>query len=139
MVAWCHGAPGIGLARLDSLAYFDDDTVRSEIDAAFQTTLAHGFGANHCLCHGDMGNLEFVQSAIRRLSLKQHEEQVRNLTSMLLDSIEKEGWVTGVPMGVETPGLMLGIAGIGYQLLRLASPERIPSVLLLASPSIVAP
>jgi lantibiotic modifying enzyme len=42
-------------------------------------------------------------------------------------------------MGVETPGLMLGIAGTGYQLLRLASPEQIPSVLLLAPPCIAAP
>ncbi len=137
MIAWCHGAPGIGLARLDSLQYVDDPALRPEIDAALQTTFAHGFGLNHCLCHGDMGNLEFVQSAVRLLSLSQYEEPVQHLKSMLLDSIEKEGWVTGVPMGVETPGLMLGIAGTGYQLLRLASPERIPSVLLLA-PSCIA-
>lgn len=136
MVAWCHGAPGIGLARLDALKYVGDGALHSEIDAALQTTLAHGFGLNHCLCHGDMGNLEFVQSAVSRLSLDQYEEPVQHLTSMLLDSIEREGWVTGVPMGVETPGLMLGIAGIGYQLLRLASPERIPSILLLAPPCI---
>jgi lantibiotic modifying enzyme len=30
-----------------------------------------------------------------------------------------------------TPGLFQGMAGIGYQLLRLHQPERIPSVLLL--------
>jgi type 2 lantibiotic biosynthesis protein LanM len=136
MVAWCHGAPGIGLARLDSLKYVDDETLHVEIDAAFQTTLAHGFGLNHCLCHGDMGNLEFIQSAVRLLSLSQYEEQVRHLTSMLLDSIEREGWVTGVPLGIETPGLMIGIAGAGYALLRLAAPERIPPVLLLAPPSL---
>jgi len=53
---------------------------------------------------------------------------------MLLDNIEEQGCVTGVPLGVETPGLMVGIAGTGYALLRLASPERIPPVLLLAPP-----
>ena len=133
-VAWCHGAPGIGLARLETLRYRDDATIRAEIDAAFLTTLAHGFGLNHCLCHGDMGNLEFVQSATRLLFLSQYEEQVQGLTAALLDSIESQGWVTGVPLGVETPGLMLGIAGTGYALLRLAAPERIPAVLLLAPP-----
>ena len=81
-----------------------------------------------------MGNLEFVLSATRMLSLPQYEEQVQHLTSMLLDSIERHGWVTGVPLGVETPGLMIGIAGIGYALLRLACAEQIPSVLLLAPP-----
>lgn len=29
---------------------------------------------------------------------------------------------------------MVGLAGIGYQLLRLAAPEKVPSVLLLAPP-----
>ena len=134
MVAWCHGAPGIGLARLESLKYVDDAPLRAEIDAALQTSLAHGFGLNHCLCHGDMGNLEFVLSATRLLPLPQYEEQAQGLTSMLLDSIERHGWVTGVPLGVETPGLMTGIAGTGYALLRLACAERIPSVLLLAPP-----
>ena len=134
MVAWCHGAPGIGLARLASLEYIDDATLHAEIDAALQTSLAHGFGLNHCLCHGDMGNLEFVLGATRLLP--QYEEQVQHLTSMLLDSIERQGCVTGVPLGVETPGLMIGIAGTGYGLLRLACAERIPSVLLLAPPCV---
>src|SRR5947209_7754252 len=132
MIAWCHGAPGIGLARLASLEYIDDATLHAEIDAALQTSLAHGFGLNHCLCHGDMGNLEFVLSATRLLP--KYEEQVQRLTAMLLDNIERQGWVTGVPLGVETPGLMIGIAGTGYGLLRLACAEQIPSVLLLARP-----
>jgi lantibiotic modifying enzyme len=42
--------------------------------------------------------------------------------------------VTGVPLGVETPGFMVGLAGIGYQLLRLARPDEVPSALLLAPP-----
>src|SRR5258708_2594920 len=134
MVAWCHGAPGIGLARSESLKYVDDAAVRAERDAALQTTLAHGFGMNHCLCHGDMGNLEFVLAAAKLLALPQYEEQAQHLAAMLLDSIERPGWVTGVSLGVETPGLMTGIAGTGYALLWLACAERIPSVLLLAPP-----
>jgi lantibiotic modifying enzyme len=33
---------------------------------------------------------------------------------------------------VYSPGLFQGAAGIGYELLRLADPERVPSVLLFA-------
>ncbi len=134
MVAWCHGAPGIGLARVASLEYMDDKTLLAEIEAAIQTTLAHGFGVNHCLCHGDIGNLEFVLAATKLPSFSHYEKQVQGLTSSILESIEREGRVTGVPLGVETPGLMIGIAGTGYGLLRAASFEQTPSILLLAPP-----
>ncbi|MFL5694594.1 MAG: lanthionine synthetase LanC family protein [Ktedonobacteraceae bacterium] len=66
--------------------------------------------------------------------MSQYEEQVQHLTAMLLDSIERHGWLTGVPLRVETPGFMTGIAGTGFALLRLACAEQIPSVLLLAPP-----
>lgn len=47
MVAWCHGAAGIGLARLASLPYLDDAALRQEIAAALQTTLEHSFEYVH--------------------------------------------------------------------------------------------
>ena len=50
---------------------------------------------------------------------------------MILESINQHGWLCGVPLGVETPGLMTGLAGIGYELMRLAAPEIVPSVLVL--------
>ena len=56
------------------------------------------------------------------------------LAAKILDSIDRDGWQCGGPQAVETPGLMLGLAGIGYQMLRLAEPDRIPSVLVLAPP-----
>lgn len=52
----------------------------------------------------------------------------------IMASIRDHGWSCGVPLGVETPGLMVGTAGIGYGLLRLASPEKVPSVLSLSPP-----
>jgi lantibiotic modifying enzyme len=36
------------------------------------------------------------------------------------------------PRGAESPGLMTGLAGIGYAFLRLAEPERVPSVMSLS-------
>src|SRR6185437_3880694 len=63
MLTWCHGAPGIGMARLASLPYSDDPAMRAEIALAIEITLAKGFGANHSLCHGDLGNLELLLSA----------------------------------------------------------------------------
>src|SRR5262249_16457503 len=42
VTAWCHGAPGIGLARLRALQHLDEGEARAEIEAALQTTLAQG-------------------------------------------------------------------------------------------------
>jgi len=134
MTAWCHGAPGIGLGRLRSLPYIDDAKIRTEIDTALKTTLAHGFGSNHSLCHGDLGNLELLLQASLILDDPQWETQVNRLASIILESINQHGWLCGVPLGVETPGLMAGLAGIGYGLLRLAEPTRVPSVLVLEPP-----
>lgn len=135
MVAWCHGAAGIGLARLGSLQYQDDAAIRAEIDAAVQTTRAQGFGTSHSLCHGDMGNLETLLIATRLLPEQYPAEIVTLLQSSLVESMERQGWRSCVPLGIETPGLMHGLAGTGYTLLRLVEPEQVPSVLLLAAPS----
>jgi lantibiotic modifying enzyme len=134
MTAWCNGAPGIGLARLRSLPHIDDAEIRTEIDTALKTTLAHGFGGNHSLCHGDLGNLELLLQASLTLDDPQWKTQVDRLASIILESINQHGWLCGVPLGVETPGLMTGLAGIGYGLLRLAEPTRVPSVLVLEPP-----
>jgi type 2 lantibiotic biosynthesis protein LanM len=134
MTAWCHGAPGIGLSRLAALGHGDDRTVRKEIAAAVSATLRHGFGRNHSLCHGDLGNLELLLEASRRLNDAPLSGQVSAVASGVLNSIRRNGWLCGIPLPIETPGLMNGLAGIGYGLLRLAAPEHIPSVLTMASP-----
>ncbi|MGH8625117.1 MAG: type 2 lanthipeptide synthetase LanM, partial [Gammaproteobacteria bacterium] len=138
MTAWCHGAPGIGLARLRALGYGDDRAVRGEIAAALASTLNHGFGHNHSLCHGDLGNLEFLFEASRVLQDPALKFQVGQIAASVLDSIRRDGYLCGIPSRQETPGLMNGLAGIGYGLLRLAVPDRVPSVLTLDPPLAMA-
>lgn len=131
---WCHGAPGIGLARLNMLKHFDNSNVRMEIETALQTTLREGFGFSHCLCHGDLGNLELILKASLELSEPSWPMELNTLCASILEGIERDGWRCGTPSNIESPGLMTGLAGIGYQLLRLAKPARVPSVLSLAPP-----
>lgn len=134
MLAWCHGAPGVGISRLSSLRYVDNEAIREEIEVALRTTLAGGFGRNHSLCHGDLGNLELLLLASQNLSQPQWGEEVNRFSSIILECINRQGWLCGIPLGVESPGLMTGLSGIGYQLLRLAHPERVPSVMVLEPP-----
>ena len=136
--AWCHGAPGIGLARLRSLRHGADVRTLEEVEVALETTLARGFRCNHSLCHGDLGNLELLLQASQVLDEPQWRPQVDRLATMILESISQHGWLCGIPLGVESPGLMTGLAGIGYELLRLAEPTRVPSVLVLEPPLLQA-
>ncbi|MCB0086460.1 MAG: type 2 lantipeptide synthetase LanM family protein [Caldilineaceae bacterium] len=134
MTAWCHGAPGIGLSRLAMLRHLDDATLRNEIDVALRATIALGVGYNQSLCHGDLGNLELLLVNRERNPELCVDDILMEFSGQILNNLDTHGWRCGVPMEVETPGLMTGLAGIGYQLLRLAAPERVPSVLLLGLP-----
>jgi type 2 lantibiotic biosynthesis protein LanM len=131
---WCHGAPGIGLARLATLGVLDDAAVRDEIRAAVSTVATSEFGYNHSLCHGDLGNLELLASAASALDDAALRAGVGRIARGILDDIQVAGWRCGNPLRVSSPGLMTGLAGIGYGLLRLAEPRRVPSVLLLEPP-----
>ena len=129
--AWCHGAPGVGIARTLLSGHFADSVTESEIAAACASTIATGFGGNHSLCHGDLGNLDL-------LLLANEQRLARRIASQVLADRDKRGsWNCGVAGGVENPSLMVGLAGIGYQLLRLHEPNTVPSVLALQAPAIV--
>jgi len=133
--AWCHGAVGIGLARLairssvlgrSEGAYVDD-----EIAAALETTRRSGFGRSHSLCHGDLGGLDLVLSAAVGFGSSDLRAEADRWAAAILDSAKADGWICGVPFGLPTPSLLVGLSGIGYGLLRAAAPERVPSVLTL--------
>jgi type 2 lantibiotic biosynthesis protein LanM len=132
MTAWCHGASGIGLGRLACVGHLADPTLHVEIDVALSTTLATGFGLNDSLCHGDLGNLDLLLEAQRCYGAGDpRTARLGSITAAVLEGAAQRGWRYGVTLDAETPGLMTGLAGIGYQLLRLADPGRVPSILLL--------
>ncbi|TMQ64851.1 MAG: type 2 lantipeptide synthetase LanM [Candidatus Eisenbacteria bacterium] len=139
-LTWCYGAPGMGLARLRALkASVGLDpaitaALRRDVDEALAITLERGFGRNHCLCHGDLGNLDFVSQAACLDPSDELRARIDSLTRAVLASLDRDGWRCGTVAGIEAPGLMNGLAGIGYGLLRLAEPDRVPSVLAMEGP-----
>ncbi len=136
MCTWCHGAPGIGFARAGLLALGVENhgALARDLALAARTTEREGFGLNHSLCHGDLGNVELLAVAARTLGDDALDAAHRARLAQIADSVDRLGWSCGVPLGVESPGLFTGIAGIGYAWLRAALPDDVPSLLLLEPP-----
>jgi type 2 lantibiotic biosynthesis protein LanM len=132
--SWCYGGAGIGLARLRFLQQSDDKTIRAEVEAILNVLMTNGVGYNHSLCHGDLSILELMSQAARVLDNPFWAEQSKRLAAHILDSIDEKGWLCGLPVAAECPGLMDGISGIGWGLLRQAELDRVPSVLMLEPP-----
>ncbi len=137
-MAWCYGAPGVGLTRLYAFPHARGDeeraAFREEIDQAVRRTLQRGPGQNHCLCHGDLGNLDFLLQVQERFPSAGLAADVHRFLEIVLASLDRDGWLCGTRASIESPGLMNGFAGIGLGLLRMAEPERVPSVLGLEGP-----
>jgi type 2 lantibiotic biosynthesis protein LanM len=167
-LAWCHGAAGIGLARVGALSLVADPGAEADLDAAAAVVRTRGFGGNHSLCHGDLGNAELMLLAAQaearsaagagtaargRTSADGGDgaaDQARprcpawaagagarleRVVEDVLAGIAAGGPRCGTPNEIETPSLMTGLSGIGYGLLRLAAPDRLPPVQLLWPPS----
>jgi lantibiotic modifying enzyme len=58
---------------------------------------------------------------------------VNGWAAELADDVLRHGPRCATRLGIDTPGLMTGLAGIGFQLLRLAEPSAVPAVLTLDS------
>jgi len=130
MCSWCHGAPGIGLARVAGLDILDTPEIRQDIEAAINTTKQHKFSGIDYLCCGNLGRVELLFTAARKLSQPELLEIAITHAAQVVARAEQKGTFSYNPSLSYTPGFFHGAAGIGYELLRLAHPDLLPSVLL---------
>ncbi len=135
-LAWCHGAPGIGLSRLRAFALTRDETCLREAEAALAGTYRPlsmtSPGDGYSLCHGLGGNAELFIVAADVLGEERYRAVAEAVGDRGIQSVhlQRNPWPCGVVSGGETPNLMLGTAGIGYFYLRLYDSRAVPSVLL---------
>ncbi|TDD70659.1 type 2 lantipeptide synthetase LanM [Jiangella aurantiaca] len=134
-VSWCHGAPGVGIARLGMRMSGDlDPVLDTEIRAAVAATVRAGLHGNHSLCHGALGNAEFLRLAAMHLSDPALAQRCEDAATVVARMALAGRVRTGVSREVGVPGLMTGLAGIGLALLRHAEPLAVPCVLTLEPP-----
>jgi type 2 lantibiotic biosynthesis protein LanM len=132
-VRWCHGSPGIGLARagllqfgLEDASLLAKDLVRS-VESEKQTPPSKV----DTLCCGNLGRVEHLREAAAGL----HREDVGDLADDLLGTVLAAAGVQGDFQWDDGSrrfniGLFRGLAGVGYSCLR-QSARGLPNVLLL--------
>lgn len=127
-VAWCHGATGIGLAWMD--LGFSKGSRQGMLRRATETLWRKGMGVNHHgLCHGDLGTWELFDHALKE-GWAPADLSRETLEASIIQSLETHGPYCGTVGEALSPGLMAGVGGVAYQLLRMDPRCVLPSVLV---------
>lgn len=129
---WCCGAPGVALARVAALSRADGRAAPLDLRAVLDVAEWADVTSRDHLCGGTFGRvaaLSYVAAALDRPDLR---DDALEAVARALAGARRRGQYA-CHGGVDDrfcPGFFEGTAGIGYELLRLAHPGRLPLVLL---------
>lgn len=140
---WCHGAPGIALARAEIMRHLEAmnllyaqewEFVTQDYKNALQTLLNCGNKYNSfCLCHGILGNADILL----HLSKLMNDPNLVEIANdwALQASVDYESYKSSdrLVARLECDGMMTGTVGIGYEYLRMLD-NRVPSILAFELP-----
>jgi lantibiotic modifying enzyme len=124
--SWCNGAPGIALARLRALevapSHADASRWRDDLRAGAETTRAFPVGGLPHLCCGVLGRAAILKAVGRGMGEPAWAAAADAMTDRILAHADRgDRFVWGLgdvrAQGVEAPGLLHGLAGIGLHLL----------------------
>jgi type 2 lantibiotic biosynthesis protein LanM len=131
--AWCHGSGGVGLGRLLTKQFYNDDILSKEINIAKNNLVKNGFLGNQCICHGDFGNLEILKGLSNK---HENDSFIWDYLDKLCDDFSLNKKLNCGDGGqMELLGLFMGYSGFGYQMLRFYDWKNTPSVLCLETPN----
>ncbi len=135
LTSWCHGAPGMALARLDARHSLDNPQITSDIVNTLETTKRYGLGTLDSLCCGNFGRVETLILASSETNSAQNRTLAEGWGATILEESQNIGRYrlrSNTQDGKDffNPTLFHGLAGAGYQLLRLTDPAAVPSLLL---------
>jgi type 2 lantibiotic biosynthesis protein LanM len=128
---WCHGAPGIGLARAGLLKRgVTDATLQSDIRRALAGVDQAWPSEVDTLCCGTLGSVELLREAGEALGRVDLQEQAAQRLASVVQAAGSAGdyrWNSGKRQF--NLGLFRGLAGVGYTVLRQKDPA-LPNVLI---------
>src|SRR5256714_3320620 len=126
--AWCHGAVGIGLDRRNLDPTLTHTSTPQDLHWAAAATSRLGKGWEHCACHGGLGAWGLLHYAIAAGEAPK-ELNASYLLDLILTSLEQDGPSCGLGRNAFAPGLLPGLGGVAYQLLRAHPQHDLPSIL----------
>lgn len=129
---WCHGAPGIALARLSGLEVLNTAPMQRDIMAGINSASTFYRGELDQCCCGIMGKVETLIVAAQRLQQPQYLDRAKSWAAYSTTRAERNAgyrFFGNIPTSIRNFGFFQGMSGIGYALLRLAHPDKLPSVL----------
>jgi len=129
---WCHGAPGIGLARIamTKCGARDGKLLATDVRNALAGVERGWPGHVDTLCCGTLGSIEFFCEAGSVLGRGDLSELASRRLMAVLETAAATGdyrWNSG--KGRFNLGLFRGLAGVGYTLLRQVDMS-LPNVLI---------
>ncbi|POX86201.1 type 2 lantipeptide synthetase LanM [Mycobacterium kansasii] len=130
---WCHGAPGIGLARIAMARLPGADTAVLTADirnAAVAVESQWSVQLRDTLCCGALGSVEFLSQAGIALDQNDLRELAARRLAGVISAAGERGdyrWTAGNSRF--NPGMFRGLAGVGYTALRQVD-DSLPNVLV---------
>ncbi|WP_102347678.1 type 2 lanthipeptide synthetase LanM family protein [Bacillus sp. Marseille-P3661] len=134
MSTWCYGWPGIGLSRMGISSIWASETINRDVNIVLQNARQWRLGPLDHLCCGNFGILDVMLTAKMKFREQNWERYAMQLASLVLEREKIHGEFALTTNSSDNDldySLFRGLAGIGYELLRLANPDQLPSVLLL--------
>ena len=121
--------PGLWRAYLFARRWLPNDR-RGALDGAMRERLPRiaerAVGDNHSLRYGDLGYIGMLFDAAAVLEDDALAGLAARMAAAVVEDIQRHGPRGATPLGVESPGLLAGLAGIGFGLLRVADPAATP-------------
>lgn len=133
MTAWCHGAAGIAMSRAGLLRYFSDDQIIIDAQMGLKTVAEYKNMYPDHLCCGALGRAEALFTGGTVLKDERYMNIGRQIASFVVKNAAAKGGYTFhnvMPADMVISGFHQGLAGIGYALLRMGTPDTFPNVLL---------
>ncbi|WP_235601279.1 lanthionine synthetase LanC family protein [Tissierella sp. P1] len=128
-IHWCHGATGIGLSRLKGKDIIDTS---NDMAKALRAVEKNGlYRDSDCLCHGNLGNIELLLEVYKENGDLNLYNKAIVRANEIIENQYTNGYINGIGQEFDSSGFMLGLSGIGYEMLRISDPSKYPSVLLL--------
>lgn len=131
MRVWCYGAVGIGMSRLYAHEAMGWQGCLDQALAAWSAACEFE-GKSLDLCHGAGGLVDFGVELHRVLGSQRFLDQACRVVRRCIEARHRSGhWYNAPYLEKGDPGLMCGLAGMGFSMLRVATRGRIPSPLLM--------